>query len=171
MTSLAPCRRCHRRETCQIKVSTLAGLKGLRISKATLRCKIPQEDFPIGARVSVQAFELLDAGYYEESYRKSAVSVVGIVTAWKGGKATVVLDKDQQIEAVEGNYIGHLKAEPDRLLRQPGSIVEMCVCGGLSRARCDAKDHPSLRDGKKWNCQRLEEEYFARHGTYEGADL
>lgn len=168
MTVLHPCLHCHRKSDCQIKIDTLAGLKGLRISKANLRCKIPRQDFPIGASVTVQAFELFDCGYSDaESYRKSAITRRGVVSAWKGNKATVVLDKDEEIETPDGN-IAHLHAEPDRLARIDAPLVEMCSCGGLSKARCEANDHPSLRNDGAWYCKTADEARMEDQANKEG---
>lgn len=153
MTVLSPCRRCHRRADCAIKRAALAALKGTKITKANLLCKIPEQDFPVGTAVQVKAFDLRDLGDEVEQYDKTAITVRGIVSRWRNGKATVALDKDQEITQPNNGPIGILKVEPDRLsLVEGASASEMCNCGLVTKARCAARDFPSLREGADFNC-------------------
>lgn len=147
MTVLHPCHNCHRKADCSIRAKTLAALKGLSITKATLQCRLPQKDFPPGAVVEVKAFELVDAGYAEESYRKSATTRRGIVMRWHERKAIVALDSDMEIENPDDGAIAILKVSSERLTSTGFPPVELCSCG-LSQERCDAGDYPSVRGGK-----------------------
>ncbi len=159
MVSLTPCRRCHRRADCAIKQKHVDLLRGSAITKANVRCVIPEADFPPGTPVLVKAFEMQHDGYLDEGgedYIKVKVERAGIVTGWKkkGKKATVVLDVGAEIRPASKNQdecIAHLHAEPDRLTRT-GDPVDMCECGGLPKARCASRQFPYLRGGSDWTC-------------------
>lgn len=150
MAVLHPCFHCHRKADCAIKRETLEKLRGLKISKANLRCSIPQQDFPAGATVDVQAFILTEGGYDDCGYRKSAVVRRGVVTGWHAGKCSVALNKDQEIEKPEDGAIGYLKVTTDRLKRVDEPVQEICGCG-LPQSRCENSDYPSIRTGE-WSC-------------------
>lgn len=157
MTSLTPCRRCHRRETCQKRADTLASLRGLGITRANVRCTIPEEDFPVGTAVTVKAFELTFGGWHDDGWRKSDTVRRGTVVGWSDKKATVVLDQDQEIAIPDRETpISYLRAEPDRLTAIPDAPkADLCECGNLTKDRCEAKDFPMRRDGSDWFCQRI----------------
>lgn len=148
MTLLHPCLHCHRKADCPIKAATSAKLRGLNITKATLRCAIPKEDFPVGAVVDVAAFEILEDG--DGNTGKSSIVRRGVISSWHKGKATVVLYRDQEIAVADENAIGYLKVATDRLSRVDAPIVELCTCG-LDVKRCDNSDYPSIRTGD-WSC-------------------
>lgn len=150
MTSLTPCRRCHRRNDCETRAATLRAIRGMNITKANLRCRIPEQDFPPGSVVDVKAFELGDG--WQDGYRKADTVRRGIVCRWRQGRATVVLNADQEIEVPDGEPIGFLKAEPDRLTRVDEPVQELCRCGNLTKARCEAKQYPTLKNGSDWLC-------------------
>ncbi len=163
MTSLSPCRRCHRRADCEIRERTLASLRGLGITKANLRCAIPEHDFPVGSHVRVQAFELVEGGYWDEGWRRNDIVRLGTVTGWHGKKATVCLDMGQEIALPEAEGrppIFFLHAEPDRLTLSDDTVVALCRCGSLPKSRCEAGEFPADRHGNPWGCQRLQEEYW-----------
>ena len=150
MTSLHPCLHCHRNKACSIKADTLAKLRGLKISKAKLRCRIPMDDFPVGATVEVTAFELIDMVEGFVAYEKVDTIRRGVVSRWNLGKATIVLNKDQEITQPDGSAIGYLKVETNRLTRVDTPIIDLCDCG-LDVDRCTNGDHPSIRHGT-WSC-------------------
>lgn len=147
MTSLFPCRRCHRRGDCPIETEARTRLRGSKITSAKIKCAIPQQDFPVGSVVSVQAFEI-DPEYYNNSVIKRR----GVVTRWLAGRATVILDKDQEIQKPDGDgAIGYLKnVESDRLALTGAPTLKLCDCG-LSYDRCGERDFPSIRQGE-WDC-------------------
>ena len=150
MAVLYPCFHCHRKDGCAIKKETLERLRGLKISKANLRCPIPQQDFPPGTTVDVAAFILTEGGYDDYGYRKSAVVRRGVVAGWHAGKCSVALNKDQEIEMPEDGAIGYLKVTTDRLKRVDEPVQEICGCG-LPQSRCENSDYPSIRTGE-WSC-------------------
>lgn len=152
MTVLDPCLHCHRKADCPIKRDTLARLRGLNITKARIRCRIPQEDFPAGSAVMVEAFELTEASFGDDDWRKCKTYRRGIVSRWHRGEATIVLDKDQEIQSPHtgANPIGYLKVKSNRLSKVDAPIVELCSCG-LSQERCANAVYPSIRDGD-WQC-------------------
>ncbi|MGJ4855568.1 hypothetical protein ACN6KF_001514 [Labrys sp. La1] len=149
MTVLHPCHNCHRKTDCSIRAKTLAALKGLSITKATLQCRLPQKDFPPGAVVEVKAFDLVEKPWSrpdDDPYEKRAITKRAIVKSWLHRKATVVLEQDiEQPDDLGG--IGILKVPSERLTATGLPPVELCSCG-LSQARCDAGDYPSVRGGK-----------------------
>lgn len=143
MTILHPCHNCHRKTDCGIRAKTLASIKGLGLTKANLKCRIPEEDFPPGSVVNVSAFEI-----DEDDDNKTPITRRGIVRSWRERKAVVVLDKDQEIEKpYNGGNIGYLKVTSDRLATTGMPPVNLCACG-LSEERCIDNDYPSTRDGK-----------------------
>lgn len=152
MTALHPCLHCHRKADCPIKKTTLERLRGLGITNANLRCAIPCGDFPIGTTVDVKAFEFVDAasGPDGPDLRKRAVVRRGVVSRWNKNKATIVLNKDQEIEQFDKPPIGCLKVETDRLTRIDVPIADLCRCG-LTGERCENRDLPSVRGGE-WFC-------------------
>lgn len=162
MVSLNPCRRCHRRGDCQKRTATLATLKGTGITKANLKCSIPAEDFPVGAAVTVKAFELVESGSWEPTYDQVECVRQGVVSNWRSGKATVALDDGQEITQPHKLPIYFLHAEPDRLTRIGGDLVAMCQCGRLPAARCDAGQFPKREAGAEWWCERTEAERPAK---------
>ncbi|MGO4337799.1 hypothetical protein AB4037_23060 [Labrys sp. KB_33_2] len=151
MTVLHPCHNCHRKADCSIRTKTLAALKGLSITKATLQCRLPQKDFPPGAVVEVKAFDLVEKSWSrpdDDPFEKRAITRRGVIRSWHQRKATVVLDKDQEIEkGFDDGAIGYLKVPSQRLTATGLPPVELCSCG-LSQARCAAGDYPSVRGGK-----------------------
>lgn len=149
MTVLHPCLHCHRKTDCQIKRDTLLKLRGCGITKATLRCKIPQADFPPGARVVVDAFEII---LEDHDWERRMIRRTGVVRSWIASQACVVLDKDQEIQMnfKDQGSIGMLRCTSDRLTRIDGPLVDLCSCG-LSTERCENGDMPSIRSGK-WGC-------------------
>lgn len=165
MTSLSPCRRCHRRLDCEIRARTLAALRGLGITKANLRCTLPEQDFPVGSRVYVRAFELIEGGHWDDGWRRNDVVRAGTVTGWRNKKATVCLDAGQEIAFPESQGrppIYFLHAEPDRLAKADESATALCRCGVLPKARCEAGQFPTDRHNNRWGCQRENEEHWAR---------
>lgn len=152
MTVLHPCLHCHRKEICEIKRDALKQIRGIGITKAKLRCKLPEQDFPPGSIVSVRAFELRPGGYWDEDAVKSVVHRLGIVHSWRNGEALVVLNKDQEIRKFfdETDCIGLLRATSDRLTRIGDALIDLCSCG-LSADRCADGDMPSIRIGH-WVC-------------------
>lgn len=148
MTVLHPCHNCHRKADCSIRKKTLAALKGLSITKATLQCRVPQKDFPPGAVVEVKAFDMVPEPDEFTGYRKREVARRGVIRSWHERKANVVLDSDQEIEkGFEEGAIGYLKVPSERLIATGLPPVELCACG-LSQERCEAGDYPSVRGGK-----------------------
>jgi hypothetical protein len=155
MTVLHPCLHCHRKADCQIKRDTHAKLLGTGITKANLRCKIPEQDFPPGARVIIDAFEIRAGehnAYVDRDDRKCATKRTGVIRCWSGSKCWVVLDKGQEIRKLydEDDKIGLLSATTDRLTRIGDDVVLLCACG-LDAGRCANNDMPSTRTGK-WSC-------------------
>lgn len=156
MTVLHPCLHCHRKADCQIKRDALIRIRGLGLTKATLRCKIPEQDFPAGSRVSVRTF-ILNYGQYADS---GPVAVrtdrIGAVAHWRNRKATVVLDKDQEIESLDDDdvRIGVVKVPSDRLTRLDEVTKEMCDCGLLTLDRCHKADFPMIKGSKEFYCDR-----------------
>lgn len=152
MAVLTPCRQCHRRDDCEVKARTQKALRGLAITKATVKCAIPASDFPPGSVVDVRAFQIVESDRYEHEYRKEAVIRRGVVSKWRENKATVILDPGQEIEKTDGDKIAFLKLPSDRLTQSGEQRVELCPCG-LSRARCDAATFPHLPKGAEWFCR------------------
>lgn len=164
MTTFWPCRRCNHRETCLRLKDMRKQLRGAGITKANVKCSVPASDFPPGATVDVQAFEMTEGGGTYDSYglEKTAIVRRGVVREWTRGYAAVVLNADQEIRKFDStDSIGYLKkVEPDRLTRVDVPIAKLCSCG-LTAERCENGDHPSIRDGK-WACaERLAEEFPA----------
>ena len=152
MTHLWPCRRCHRRDTCERRAELLGKLRGAGITKANVRCAIPQSDFPPGSTVDVLAFEI-DVGSDGDEFAKLETVRRGIVRSWRLGKASVVLNPGQEIIGPhhdEGCGISYLKVESDRMTRIDVPIVELCRCG-ISTERCEEGQRPMVRNGK-WHC-------------------
>jgi hypothetical protein len=145
MTVLQPCFHCHRAADCETKRSTLARLRGLAITKASVRCRIPKDDFPSGTVVDVKAFEI-----EPEFSNKFEVVKRGVVSRWHNGKVSVVLDKAQEIEVFESHKIGYLHVTTDRLTKIGDDVRELCKCG-LTQERCENRDYPSTRTGQ-WEC-------------------
>lgn len=152
MAVLAPCLHCHRRADCAIKADTLKRIRGAGITKATLKCKIPQEDFPPGATVDVKTFRMeeYDYGYAGDGLRKTSVIVRGVVMKWRDRKAVVAIDKAQEIETLAGHKLGIIKVPPDVLTRIGDDVAELCACG-FTVDRCVDRDLPSMAD-RVWNC-------------------
>lgn len=153
MTVLHPCLRCHRKDDCEIKQNTLKQIRGAGVTKAKLRCKIPEQDFPLGSVVSVQAFEIRETARGDfDDLAKVRVDRVGVVRSWRDGKACVVLNKDQEIQKLydENDRIGFLHVTSDRLTRISDAFVDLCKCG-LPESRCQDGDMPSVRGGA-WFC-------------------
>lgn len=167
MTVLHPCHHCHRKPSCEIRTKTLAGIRGLGITIARVRCRIPEQDFPPGAVVDVSAFELAEGAYADDGYRKTKVTRRGIVRSWHERKAVIVLDKDQEIQKPEGAAIGYLKVTSDRLTATGLPSVELCKCG-LSQERCEANDYPSIRDNGSFQCQERVIENLEAQAQREG---
>lgn len=145
MTVLQPCLHCHRSADCETKRSTLARLRGLSITKANVRCRVPKEDFPEGSVVDVKAFEI-DTEYSNKFH----VVKRGVIARWRSGKVSIVLDKTQEIETPDGHNIGYLHVTTDRLTKVEGATRELCKCG-LTQERCENRDYPSIRTGE-WSC-------------------
>lgn len=150
MAILHPCLHCHRKHNCEKRQQTLKSIRGLGVTKASIRCRVPQDDYPAGTVVAVEAFEIDDDGACY-TQRKYTVTKRGVVARWRNGKATVALDKAEEISVPDGGHnIGYLHLTPDRLTKIDGSIREICKCG-LTQERCDNRDYPSIRNGE-WSC-------------------
>lgn len=152
MTVLHPCLHCHRKASCEIKRDALKQIRGIGITKAKLRCKIPEQDFPPGSIVSVCAFELRPGFYGDDGPAKATIHRTGVVSRWRGGEALVILNKDQEIMKFfdETDRIGLLHATSDRLTRVGDALVDLCSCG-LPATRCMDDDMPRIRTGD-WVC-------------------
>ena len=127
MTVLHPCLHCHRKSDCQIKRDMHVRLRGSGVTKATLRCKVPESDFPPGSIVSVRAFEMR---WDEDGYRditSVAVDRLGVIRQWRAGKAWVVLNSDQEIQKLDdpNDKIGLLHCTSDRLTRIGDHIISL----------------------------------------------
>ena len=147
MTVFHPCFHCHRKAECPIKAQAAKALRGFNITKANIRCGIPKQDFPPGTTVEVRTFVLADIGDFEPTYKKEPAWRRGVIARWKGSKATVALNKDQEIEQPSDSAIGYLSVTPDRLGRVDVPLVELCHCG-LTQERCQDGDYPSVRNGE-----------------------
>jgi hypothetical protein len=148
MTVLHPCLHCHRRPDCEIKARTLTLLKGSGITKANLKCSVPEKDFPPGSVVMVKAFELVEDC---EDFTPTPTSRRAVVRQWRNRLASVVLEKDQEIAQPSSNPIAYLKVPSDRLTLVDEPVRVLCRCG-LDAVRCESNDYPSVRNGE-WYCQ------------------
>ena len=146
MTVFHPCHNCHRKAGCEILVAKRKAIRGLGITKANVKCKIPERDFPPGSIVDVKAFEI---DY--ELQNKHAITVRGVVRAWKSGKASITIKKDDEIVTLDGHAIGNLRVTSERMKATDLPPVTLCPCG-LSQERCENSDYPSIKSGE-WVCQ------------------
>jgi hypothetical protein len=153
MTVLHPCLHCHRRDGCGIRTGLVTRLKGSGITKATVKCKIPEQDFPPGSVVMVQAFEIVEnqADYAGPDFFKQRTDRRGVVRGWRSRLCQVILDKDAEIEQLSGNPIAYLKVPSDHLTLLAEPVRELCACG-LDAERCENSDYPSVREGE-WRCK------------------
>lgn len=61
MTTLLPCIGCIARNDCDIKRAAIKALRGVPITSAKIRCRLPfTRDFPPGTRVSVTVWDYRD---------------------------------------------------------------------------------------------------------------
>lgn len=152
--TIQPCHWCHRKADCDIRRSKLVGIRGLKLTLIRFTCKLPESDFPPGARVTARVID--------RSNGRTLIPLAGTVMKhWKRGVLIAIDEAERnryletwtQPDDPEREMGDVISVRTERLTLLDGPGVRVCSRCGCPEDRCSLK----RRDGQLWGvCEDCE---------------